>query len=167
MNEPTPPLPEVEFNPEMQHIVCAVRGIPESFKTVDTAIHLASSQAARLTFLLILNIEFLGDATPVLGSYKTVERQLTSLGEFTLLSLCDEARQRGVDRCSGVVRLGDFRRQLRTYLDEAHADALVVSRLAPKETGERLTAGDFEGFIASLEQELQIEVLVVEVNENR
>lgn len=165
MTDPTPPLPEVEFNPELQHIVCAVRGIPESFKTVETAIGMASNQAARLTFLLIVNVEFMGDATPVLGSYKTVERQLVSLGEFTLLSLCDEAQRSGVARCSGVVRLGDFRQQLRTYLNETHADALVISRLPPKETGEKLPARDFESFIAELEKNLQIEVMVVEVIE--
>lgn len=165
MTDPTPPLPDIEFNPDLLHIVCAVRGIPESFKTVETAIGMASHQAARLTFLLILNIEFLGDATPVLGSYKTVERQLISLGEFTLLSLRDEALQRGVARCSGVVRLGDFRKQLRIYLNETHADALVISRLPPKDTGEKLPPKDFAAFITELERDLQIEVLVVEVAE--
>ena len=48
---------KTEWDPEIQHIVCAVRGIPESRKTVDAAIEIASKQDARLTFLLIL--EFL------------------------------------------------------------------------------------------------------------
>jgi len=151
------------WDPEIQHIVCAVRGIPESFKTVNAAIDIASAQEARLTFLLILNAEFLGFSQPVMGSLKTVQRQLTSLGEFTMLSLCDEAEQRGVTRVSGVVRLGDFRTELRTFLIESHADVLVVSLLQQDLIDGELPAEDFETYIYQLQEELGVKLQPIDL----
>ena len=135
------------FNENIQQIVCAVRGLPESYKTVSAAITLAKEQAARLIFLLILDAEFLGTSAPVIGSLATVKRQLTALGEFTMLSLSDEAERRGVPRVSGVVRLGDFAGELRTFLSESHADVLVMSRLP---VGIGLPEDVFDALLADL-----------------
>ena len=157
MTEP-PPYPP--FDEDFQHIVCAVRGLPESFKTVNAAIMVAKDQLARLTFLLILNAEFLGTSAPVIGSLKTVQRQLTALGEFTMLSLCDEAEQRGVKRVSGVVRLGDFATELRTFLGESHADVLVMSRLP---AGEGLPEDVFDALISDLHENLGITLHIVPI----
>ncbi len=136
------------FDENIQQIVCAVRGLPESYKTVSAAITLAKEQTARLIFLLILDAEFLGSSTPLMGSLATVRRQLTALGEFTMLSLCDEAERRGVPRVSGVVRLGDFASELRTYLGESHADVLVMSRLP---VGVGLPEDAFDALLADLQ----------------
>ncbi len=150
------------FDENIQHIVCAVRGLPESYKTVSAAITLAKEQAARLTFLLILDAEFLGTSAPVIGSLATVRRQLTQLGEFTLLSLCDEAERRGVPRVSGVVRLGDFASELRTYLGESHADVLVMSRLP---VGVGLPEDVFDALLADL-QAMGLTLQIVEPHLN-
>ena len=42
-----------------KHIICAVRGGPESRETVTQAINLALEYEARLTFLHVLDAEFL------------------------------------------------------------------------------------------------------------
>lgn len=154
------------WDPEIRNIVCAVRGTPESFKTVNAAIDIASAQEARLTFLLILNAEFLGTSQPVMGSLKTVHRQLTALGEFTMLSLCDEAEQRGVNRVSGVVRLGDFRTELRTFLIESHADVLVVSLLQQDLIDDELPAEDFETYLNQLQEELGVKLQPIDLRDS-
>ena len=101
--------------------------------------------------------------TSVFVSLKTVERQLLSLGEFTLLSLCDEAKHRGIKRLSSVVRLGDFREELQAYLVESHADVLVASVLPFDTPGVTVAPEEFKAYLVHLAGSLSIEVLPVDL----
>ena len=89
-----------------QHIICAVRGGPESRETVDKAIDLALMHGARLTFLHILDAEFLEYAT--IGPLSVVYRELNEMGTFTMLILCDRAERRGVERVDYVLPEGNI-----------------------------------------------------------
>ena len=61
-------------NPETPHIICAVRGVPKSRETATKAINLALDQDARLTFVHVTNLEFLGSATPSMTPVGSVQK---------------------------------------------------------------------------------------------
>ncbi len=65
------------------HIICAVRGGAESRDTVSRAINLALEGNTRLTFLHVMDAEFLQYAT--IGPLSVVYNELVEMGE-----LCDD-----------------------------------------------------------------------------
>ncbi|MFN2188571.1 MAG: universal stress protein, partial [Candidatus Promineifilaceae bacterium] len=76
-----------------QHIICAVRGGPESRETVTQAINLALQYGARLTFLHVLDAQFLEYAT--IGPLSVVYNELLEMGKFSMLIISDRAQRRG------------------------------------------------------------------------
>ena len=102
-----------------QHIICAVRGGPESRATVTRAIDLALGSGARLTFFHVMDAEFLGYAT--IAPLSVVYNELVEMGTFTMLILCDRAQRRGVAQVNCIVREGNIRKQLRQFAFETEA----------------------------------------------
>lgn len=142
-----------------QHILCAVRGGPESRETVTRAIDLALESGARLTFFQVLDAEFLNHAT--IGPLSVVYRELCELGRFTMLILCDRAKRRGVENVDGVVREGNVHRQLCEFAFESHADILVMGRPTRSAGSNIFKPADFDAFVAQLEREANLQVNVV------
>jgi nucleotide-binding universal stress UspA family protein len=66
---------------EPKHIICAVRGGAESRDTVTHAIELALEGGARLTFLHVMDAEFLQHAT--VGPLSVVYSELMEMGRPT------------------------------------------------------------------------------------
>jgi len=142
-----------------QHIICAVRGGPESRQTVSKAIHLALEYGARLTFLHILDAEFLEYAT--IGPLSVVYRELNEMGTFTMLILCDRAQRRGVDQVDYVLLEGNIRDGLIRYANETKSEMMVMGR--PTRTPGRnvFKIGAFDDFVAELEQEANLTIFKV------
>lgn len=115
---------------DIQHIICAVRGIPKSRETVTQAIDLALEHNARLTFVHVTNIdlEFLGSASPSMASIRAMQKQMHDLSTFTMVVLCDRAQRRGVQDFDYIVRDGQVFEQLRLILSEAQPDLLVIGK---------------------------------------
>ncbi len=111
---------------QINQILCAVRGGPESRETVTYAIDLAIKTGARLTFFHALDAEFLNHAT--IGPLSVVYRELVEMGKFTMLILCDRAKRRGVSEVNYVVREGNIRRQLHEAAIETRAEVMVLGR---------------------------------------
>jgi nucleotide-binding universal stress UspA family protein len=111
---------------KLKHIVCAVRGGPESRDTVTHAIDLALETGARLTFFHVLDAEFLQHA--MVGPLSVVYSELAEMGTFAMLILCDRARRRGVTQVDYIVREGNITRQLLQFAVETQAEALVMGR---------------------------------------
>ncbi len=142
-----------------QHIICAVRGGPESRKTVTHAIDLALQLGARLTFFRVMDAEFLKHAT--VGPLSIVYRELHEVARFAMWILCDRARRRGVAEVDYVVREGDIRAQLRLMARETRAEILVMGRPTRSPGSNVFKVAEFDAFVARLEQEGNLRVIIV------
>jgi len=144
---------------EPPHIVCAVRGQPESRITVTYAIDLALEKRARLTFLHILDAEFLKKAPA--GRLSTVYKELAGMGEFMMLILEDRARRRGVEQVDHVFREGQIKKQLRKFALETQADILVIGSPLVGHKGSLFNRKELEAFISEMSEKANLEVILV------
>jgi len=143
-----------------RHIVCAVRGGPESRETVTHAVDLALESGAKLTFFRVLDAEFLNHAT--IGPLSVVYSELGELGRFAMLILCDRAQRRGVKSVEGIVREGNVRKQLHEFALETHADILVMGRPTRSPGSNAFKPAEFDDYVAQLERDANLQVIVVE-----
>jgi nucleotide-binding universal stress UspA family protein len=135
----------------VEHIVCAVRGSPQSRATVTRAIDLALEHDARLTFFYVADAEF--QAQAAIGSpLRVVYQELTQMAEFSMLILCDRAQRRGVKQAGYVIRTGNVRTQLLQMAAETRADMFVMGWPLRGPSRPTFTPDEFESFAAELEQ---------------
>jgi nucleotide-binding universal stress UspA family protein len=113
----------------VNHIICAVRGRPESRTTVTRAVDLALEHQAPLTFLHVIDAEFLNHAT--VAPLSVVYKELVDMARFAMLILCDRAQRRGVKEVDYIVLEGNIRKQLRQFASETHADLMVIGAPSP------------------------------------
>lgn len=137
---------------KVEHIVCAVRGSPQSRATVTRAIDLALERAARLTFFYAVDVEFLSRTT-VRGPLSVVYRELIDMSEFTMLILKDRAERRGVAQVDFIVREGDVRTQLGDLVREMQPEVLVLGWPLRGAGRPRFRPDEFRAFVAELERE--------------
>ncbi len=142
-----------------RHIVCAVRGRPESRQTVTYAIDLALESGARLTFLHVMDAEFLDFAT--VAPLSVIYQELSNMGEFAMLILVDRAQRRGVSEVDYKILEGNIRRQLLQFAIDTHADTMVlgIPKVAPGRPIFKIE--DFNQFILELESEGNLRVHAV------
>ncbi len=143
----------------VRHILCAVRGGPESRATVSRAIELAVKHKARLTFVHVMDAEFLGHAT--IGPLSVVYRELQEMGKFAMLILADRARRRGVEQVRYMVREGNVRRQLRQAAVETKAELMVLGRPIRSPGSNIFRPQEMEAFARALAEEGGLRVLLV------
>lgn len=134
----------------IHHILCAVRGAPESRAAVNRAIEIALKHDASLTFLYVIDAEFLEHAT--VGPLSVVYRELRQMGEFSMAILEERAKRMGVSKTSAVVREGNVLKQLRGYLRETNADILVIGMPMRSSLRELIKPRDFEDLVAEIEE---------------
>lgn len=149
----------------VKHIICAIRGQPESRETASRAIDLALDHHAKLTFCLVIMAEFLGKASPTLTPLSAAYRQLEDMGKFSLLILVDRAKRRGVKEVDFLIRKGDIQQQLRRLVSEIDAEIIVLGRPVRNIGKSIFTPQEFDRFIERLEEENGIQVVEV-FNEN-
>lgn len=142
-----------------QHIVCAVRGGPESRETVSRAIELALARGAQLTFLQVMDAEFLNHAT--VAPLSVIYRELQSLAQFALKILCDRAERKGVQEVSSEVRTGNIHRQIREFVAEQEVDLLVMGRPVRSPGSNVFKPDQFDAFVADLQEAASLQVEVV------
>jgi nucleotide-binding universal stress UspA family protein len=135
----------------VQHIVCAVRGSPQSRATVTHAIDLALESNARLTFFYVVDAEF--QAQAAIGSpLSVIYQELTQMAEFSMLILCDRAQRRGVEQVGYLIREGNVRKQLLEFAAETRADVFVMGWPMRGPVRPIFTPEEFESFAAELEE---------------
>lgn len=151
---------------EIRHIICAVRGVPKSRETATKAIDLALEHQARLTFVhvIVLDLEFLGSATPSMAPMRSVQKQMHDLSEFAMVVLCDRAQRRGIENVDYIVRQGQIFQQLRSVLEEVRPDLLVIGQPTTALADlSRFTPDELTSFIVEVEQNMRIPVVPVEI----
>ena len=150
---------------EISHIVCAVRGIPQSRQTVTYAIQLALEHQAHLTFVHVNDAEFMAAASPTLTSLATVYKQMRDLSEFTLQILCDRATRRGVEQVDYQILEGRLLVQIRNLLLEQRPDILVIGKpmtQAISESGD--DSNELRDLIQEVEEHTNITVHTIDYN---
>jgi nucleotide-binding universal stress UspA family protein len=146
-----------------RHIICAVRGGPESRETVTRAIDLSLEHGARLTFLHVLDAEFLEYAT--IGPLSVVYRELNEMGTFTMLILADRAQRRGVEQVDYVLPEGNIRAELIRYANETKAEMMVMGRPTRSPGRNVFKIAEFDDFVAELEREGNLAIVKVSPEE--
>ena len=148
---------------KIRHILCAVRGIPQSRETATKAIDLAIEHQARLTFVHVNNADFLLTAGPTMTSFLKIKKQIHSLGEFAMLVLCDRANRRGVENVDYILKDGRVLPQIQETISELDPDILVIGRPFVTDPGLfSLDESDVENFIQEIEENLNVTVIPVE-----
>jgi len=134
---------------QIQHIICAVRGGPESQETATSAMDLALKAKARLTFFHVVDPGCL-DCSQVAKS-SAAYREYVENAESTIRTLCTQARQHGVTDVDLILREGDIRQELRQLAVETDAGLLVLGH--PGQDSDRNVFGfsEFHQFIAELD----------------
>jgi nucleotide-binding universal stress UspA family protein len=141
----------------MAGTVCAVCGGPESRDTVTRAIDLSLEHAARLTFLHVMDADFLEHAT--VGPLSVVYRELVEIGTSAMLILCDRARRRGVAQVDYVVQEGNIRKRLRQFAVETQAEVMGQPTRSPGRNV--FKADEFGSFVQELEREGNLHIIQV------
>jgi nucleotide-binding universal stress UspA family protein len=141
------------------HVVCAVRGVPQSRETVTRAIDLALENHAKLTFVHVVDVEFLEHAT--VGPPSVVYNELVEMATFAMLILCDRAQRRGVRDAEYALREGDIREELLRFAVETHAELMVIGHPSRRPARSLFKGGEMETFVADLEERGGIKVLQV------
>ena len=136
----------------VEHIVCAVRGSPQSRATVTRAIDLAVEHDARLTFFYAVDVEFLARTT-IRGPLSVVYHELIEMSEFTMLILKDRAERRGVAQVDFIIREGDVHAQLLDLVREMQPEVLVLGWPVRGAGRPRFKPDEFKAFVAELERE--------------
>ena len=142
-----------------RHIICAVRGGPESRDTVHKAIDLALDYSARLTFLHVLDAEFLEYAT--IGPLSVVYRELNEMGTFTMLILSDRALRRGIKVVDYVLPEGNIQNELISYAHETRAQLMVMGRPTRSPGRNVFKIDEFDTFVRELELEANLKIVTV------
>ena len=142
-----------------KQIICAVRGGAESRDTVSRAIQLALETGARLTFLHVMDAEFLQYAT--IGPLSVVYNELLEMGTFAMMILRDRAQRRGVTDVDYVVREGSIRKQLFQFAVATHAEVLVVGYPTRSSGRNVFEADEMDAFVTELERDAHIQVIQV------
>ena len=142
-----------------KQIICAVRGGAESRDTVSRAIQLALETGARLTFLHVMDAEFLQYAT--IGPLSVVYNELLEMGTFAMMILRDRAQRRGVTDVDYVVREGSIRKQLFQFAVATHAKVLVVGYPTRSSGRNVFEADEMDAFVTELERDAHIQVIQV------
>jgi nucleotide-binding universal stress UspA family protein len=144
-----------------KHIICAVHGRPESKNTIIRAVELALEYKARLTFYYVVNIEFLGQATPTMSPIKVVYKQMEEMGKFTMMILCDRARRRGIKDVDYVIRRGNAPEELRKMAIETDADIMVIGRPVRGSGRNVFSQKEFDQFVMELQKTIKLQIVEV------
>jgi len=142
------------------HIVCAIRGGAESRAVAARAIELALQTNARLTFVNVVDAEFLGYST--ISPLSLVYRELEAMGRFALTLLVDRARRAGVRQVDCVVRKGNVRTELLRFIAEAAAGTLVIMKPTQRAKAGFFGPAEFEVFAAELKRQTEVDIVQVD-----
>lgn len=141
-------------------ILCPVRGGKRSDKTVARAIELARARDAALTFLYVVDVEFLGHAT--VARVKLMTEELTETGTFTLTKLAQRARAAGVVEVDTVIREGHIGEVILEVIRDTGAGLLVTGRPGQTPNVVSFTERTFSTLLADLRAATGVEIERVE-----
>lgn len=137
-------------------ILCPTRGGKSSFPNQDRAIQIAEERNAKLYFLYVTEVQFLGlTASPVVID---VEAELEEMGEFLLAMAKERAEKRGVSS-NLIVRGGVFQEILKEVIQEHDIETVVLG--SSKEGTGFTTSAYMEKLSQELSEDIGVEIILV------
>ncbi|MFP3854712.1 MAG: universal stress protein [Anaerolineales bacterium] len=143
----------------MSGVICPIRGGPGSKATIETAIQLAISEAMPLTFLYVVNVDFLSHTET--GRVRTITSELESMGDFILLSAKAKAEEQGV-QANAEIRHGDVGERIVELAQETRASFLVMGRPGGEGEEHVFEQEQLDSFIERLEEATGSKVIIAE-----
>jgi nucleotide-binding universal stress UspA family protein len=141
----------------MDGIVCAIRGGPQSTPTIDLAIDLAIRTNHTLHFLFVVNLDFLTRTST--SRVHTISEDMEQLGELILLKAQETAAAEGVD-AKGVVRHGRVREEIIKLSNELGAGYVVLGLPQVQEGIASFDLEMFDKFSESIADETDAKVIL-------
>jgi nucleotide-binding universal stress UspA family protein len=141
----------------MNEIVCATRGGEGSRAVQMAAIEQAKANDSPLVFLFVVSPDAIKDVEPTLED--AVIEELIWLGKAILKVAEDRAEREGI-KARKVIRLGDVRQEICSYLTEMQAQLLLLG--APRSATTSVFGDDpVERLASSIHETTGVEVAVV------
>ena len=109
----------------MAGILCAIRGGPDSRRTIDLAIQLAKEKQQTIYFLYIVNLDFLTHTSS--SRVHAINEEMQEMGEFILLSAQERASRRKV-ASERLVRHGTVGEEIIAASRELNVDYVVIGK---------------------------------------
>ena len=139
-------------------ILCAVRGGPESEKTIEYAVSLAEKERARLVFLYVVSLHIFSSSSDVRA--ETIAKELSRMGEFVLLMAQAKAATEGV-AADTFVRQGNIPEQILAACEEVSAKTLVLGKSQEKNVESFFDVTEQDVFAKKMEGEHGMKVILV------
>jgi nucleotide-binding universal stress UspA family protein len=141
----------------MGRILCATRGGKASYRTQDAAIALAKERGDELSFLFVVDVDFLKRSRRAMRP-DVVSAEMTKMGRFLLEMAQERAEGQGL-AASIILRHGHLRAELKAAVREHKADRLVLGKPAGDESAYALK--ELKDLAADIEAETQVQVNIL------
>ena len=132
-----------------QHVVCEVRGRPQSQDTISSATDLAIRSGCRLTFFHAVSPGCL-DCGEVTRSSSASSEYLEN-AESAMVALSPQARRRGLLDVDYILRVGETRQELRQLAVEKCAELPVLGYPNLDSTDSTFGREEFHQFLEELD----------------
>ena len=132
----------------MLRILCALRGGPDSEKTIEHAVSLAKEKRARLILLYIVSLELFSSKSM---RSESIAKELSRMGEFVLLMAQSKAAQAGV-AADTFVRHGNIPEQLLATCEEMNASILILGKTDEENESSFFTPETQADFVKKVEE---------------
>ena len=143
----------------MSGIVCAIRGGPASDATVNLAIDLAKETGLPLSFLYVVNLDFLSRTSS--SRVRTISEEMSQMGEAILLTAQDQVHSQGMVTRK-FVRHGNVGQEIVQLCRDLEADYLILGLPETEGRDNVFTQDSLKRFIRSLESQTGVQVMLPE-----
>lgn len=109
----------------MPGIVCAIRGGPDSQRTIQKAIEVARETSLLIYFLYVVNLDFFTHTAS--SRVHIISEEMEELGDVILKSAQAEAKDKGAT-AEGIIRHGKVGKEISAVCHELGADYVVLGR---------------------------------------
>ena len=142
-------------------IVCATRGGEASRAVEDYAIQLAlEANHEELVFFYVADCDVLAHTSDTRPH--DIAHDLTRLGEFIVIIAQERAQAAGLTNAHWVVRLGQVREEMVSYLKESGANRLVLGRPVGKGGDQVFSHQGLDQFATQIQAETGVKVLLAD-----
>lgn len=141
----------------MSGIVCAIRGGPMSQSTIDRSIQLAKETGQTITFIYVVNLDFMTHSSS--SRTEHISSELQEMGEFILLDAQDQAQKQGV-KAQGIIRDGNVVDQIVAYCKEAQPDYIVLGQPETSRENNLLSGDRMQLVIQRIKEVADVEIIV-------
>lgn len=142
----------------MPGIICSIRGGPASQSTIRHAIELAKRERCTLTFLYVVNLDFL--TRTMTSRVASIQEDMRQMGELLLSLAVETAVAEGVD-AQKAVREGHVAEQIEALCREEEVDFVVVGAPLKRQETTIFTSEEVESLGNHLHASCQAELIIV------